>query len=224
MRTAPRRCRRSVSSSAILALALDIEIARLDAPTRREFGQIHAGFHVWIEPPSSENQWPANRFRWRNQRPPEPLSTGLFPRLTWCRSDANGGRIRSSKGGDFRNFRRRRRAIRPARDSWSRTSIPASTAAAIRSSALPANPLKSGPICSARGTISWPPNCCGGRNPRPTGGASRCAWPETTAGTANSPRPSRAATCSRSKPGPTSSPPGAKRLLLKREAGHVVDA
>ena len=45
------------------------------------------------------------------------------------------------------------------------------------------------------------------------------AWPETTAGTANSRRPSPAATCSRSKPGPTSSPPGAKQLLLKREAG-----
>ena len=147
--------------------------------------------------------------------PMEPEAAGavieraLFPRLTWCRSDANGGRIRSSKAGDFRNFRRRPRAIPPGRDSWSRTSIPASTAAAIRSSALPANPLKSGPICSAKATINWPPSCCGERNPRPIGGASRCVWPATTAGTANSPRPSRAATCSRSKPGPTSSPHGA---------------
>ena len=61
-----------------------------------------------------------------------------------------------------------------------------------------------------RATTNWPPSCCGARKPRPSGGASRCGSAATTAGRAHSPHPSRAAICSRSKPGPISSQHGAR--------------
>ena len=82
-------------------------------------------------------------------------------------------------------------------------------AAAIRSSGLPASRSKSGRTCCATVTTSWRRSCSGARKPRPSGDASRCACTATTAGTAASLRPSPAAICSRSRPGPISSAPGA---------------
>ena len=59
-----------------LAPALDIEIARLDPPARREFGQIHAD--VMLERAPLERKPVAGQsVPWGNQRPPEPLSTGI---------------------------------------------------------------------------------------------------------------------------------------------------
>ena len=143
-----------------------------------------------------------------NRTPPQPLSTWALPRAAQG-SDANGGRIRSSKGGTFGTsgdgaershgprflvediYPRRRR--RPLSDQAHCRRAHRSLGRPAARRARPAGRR----VAVAQG------------NARPNGSASRCAWPATTAGTASSPRPSRAAISSRSKPGPTSSPPGA---------------